>query len=89
MTIRSLMAVFWPMCVTGLIVPIAAPACQAAETETIQVQFENSCAPTVAERFDRGITLLHSFEYPETPAFLGATARMQTRNGNGARLAEI
>ena len=30
------------------------------------VQFSNSCAPDVQEKFNRAITLLHSFEYLET-----------------------
>ena len=35
------------------------------------VQFSNSCAPDVQEKFNRAITLLHSFEYLETTRLFG------------------
>jgi hypothetical protein len=38
----------------------------AADTEVIQVQFENSCSGAVQADFNQAVTLLHSFEYPET-----------------------
>jgi tetratricopeptide (TPR) repeat protein len=34
--------------------------------ESPQVQFSNSCKSAVQGKFNRAITLLHSFEYPET-----------------------
>jgi tetratricopeptide (TPR) repeat protein len=34
--------------------------------ESPQVQFSNSCKTAVQGKFNRAITLLHSFEYPET-----------------------
>jgi tetratricopeptide (TPR) repeat protein len=36
------------------------------EGESPQVQFSNSCKTAVQGKFNRAITLLHSFEYPET-----------------------
>jgi len=36
------------------------------EAKSPQVQFVNSCTTDVQEKFSRAITLLHSFEYPET-----------------------
>ena len=44
---------------------------QAAETESILVQFRNSCSEVVQEDFSNAITLLHSFEYPETTRIFG------------------
>ena len=44
---------------------------QAAETESIKVQFPNSCSEAVQEDFSQAITLLHSFEYPETTRIFG------------------
>lgn len=35
------------------------------------VHFENSCSPAVQEKFQYGITMLHSFEYPETTRIFG------------------
>lgn len=43
----------------------------AAEIESIQVHFENSCAAEVKEDFDRAVTLLHSFEYVQTIQMFG------------------
>ncbi len=37
-----------------------------AESGPVEVQFDNSCSDRTASQFNRGITLLHSFEYPET-----------------------
>jgi len=39
---------------------------QASEVDAIQVQFTNSCSPEVQSDFRQAVTLLHSFEYPET-----------------------
>lgn len=39
---------------------------RAADDVVYQVQFDNSCAAEVQVKFNRAITLLHSFEYPET-----------------------
>ena len=36
------------------------------EEESPKVQFLNSCKTAVQGKFNRAITLLHSFEYPET-----------------------
>ena len=44
---------------------------QATETESIQVQFANSCAAEVQADFNHAVTLLHSFEYPETGRIFG------------------
>jgi hypothetical protein len=38
----------------------------AADTESVQVQFRNSCKPDVQQEFSHAVTMLHSFEYPET-----------------------
>lgn len=43
----------------------------ASSAETIQVQFETSCAPQVQADFNHAVTLLHSFEYPETGKIFG------------------
>ena len=42
----------------------------AASSDT--VHFANSCGEQVRERFDHGITMLHSFEYPETTRIFGS-----------------
>ena len=49
-----------------LMLNLVFPEAQAAETEVIQVRFENSCSDAVRSEFNEAITLLHSFEYPET-----------------------
>lgn len=43
-----------------------ATAVSAADTDTYQVNFQNSCAEEVQAKFNHAVTLLHSFEYPET-----------------------
>jgi len=49
-----------------LMLNLVSPVAQAAENEVIQVQFETSCSDAVRSEFNEAITLLHSFEYPET-----------------------
>ncbi len=44
---------------------------QATAAESMQVQFENSCAAEVQADFNHAVTLLHSFEYPETGRIFG------------------
>ena len=44
---------------------------QAAETASTKIQFPNSCSEAVQEDFNNAITLLHSFEYPETTRIFG------------------
>ena len=44
---------------------------QATAAESIQVQFENSCVAEVQADFNHAVTLLHSFEYPETGRIFG------------------
>lgn len=44
---------------------------QAADTTSTQVRFLNSCSEAVQEDFSNAITLLHSFEYPETTRIFG------------------
>ncbi len=39
---------------------------ETVEPESKQVRFENSCAAEVQTKFVHAVTLLHSFEYPET-----------------------
>lgn len=41
------------------------------------VHFETSCAGGVHEEFDRGITMLHSFEYPESSRIFGRIVETQ------------
>jgi tetratricopeptide (TPR) repeat protein len=52
----------------GLAVATAASGADAAETSTAtgNVSFRTSCSDDVREDFDRGVALLHSFEYPES-----------------------
>jgi len=38
----------------------------ASEVESIQVQFANSCAPSIKNDFNNAVTMLHSFEYLES-----------------------
>ena len=40
-------------------------------TEPARVQFSNSCSPEVQSEFNHAVTLLHSFEYPETTRIFG------------------
>ena len=44
---------------------------QARNAESTQVQFENSCTADVQADFNHAVTLLHSFEYPETGRIFG------------------
>jgi tetratricopeptide (TPR) repeat protein len=44
---------------------------QATETASTKVQFPNSCNDAVQDDFNNAITLLHSFEYPETTRIFG------------------
>ncbi len=48
---------------------------QAAATESIVVRFPNSCSAAVQADFNQAITLLHSFEYPETTRMFGEIMR--------------
>ncbi len=41
-------------------------AVQAADVDVVKVEFANSCSQEVQEDFSHAMTLLHSFEYPET-----------------------
>jgi len=50
--------------------PAAASAIEPAPAPQ-SVHFETSCDPSVVNRFDYGITMLHSFEYPETGRVFG------------------
>ncbi len=45
-----------------------APLAKAASDDsgTGHVEFRNSCGDSVAAEFNRGVALLHSFEYPES-----------------------
>ena len=47
------------------------PMALAAEIESVQVQFENSCSPEVQAEFNHAVTMLHSFEYLETARIFG------------------
>ena len=38
----------------------------AEQASVYQVKFRNSCAPDVQQKFSQAVTLLHSFEYPES-----------------------
>jgi hypothetical protein len=38
----------------------------ASENDPVRLQFENSCKPETQQKLGKAITLLHSFEYPET-----------------------
>ena len=62
----SVMLGYGMVLVGGL--PVAARASQAA---SVQVQFVNSCAPEVQSDFSQAVTLLHSFEYPESTRIFG------------------
>jgi len=42
-----------------------------SEANASQVSFSNSCSVEVKDEINRGITLLHSFEYPETTQIFG------------------
>ncbi|HSG91719.1 MAG TPA: hypothetical protein VLA56_21050, partial [Pseudomonadales bacterium] len=43
----------------------------AADIDQVQSRFETSCQPAVEAEFDHAVTLLHSFEYPETTRLFG------------------
>lgn len=53
----------WCMVVAIMMSPLVA---KAQESTAYRVQFSNSCDPGVQAKFSRAVTLLHSFEYPET-----------------------
>ena len=46
-------------------------AVQAADVDVVKVEFANSCSQEVQEDFSHAMTLLHSFEYPETGKIFG------------------
>jgi len=46
-------------------------AVQAADVDVVKVDFANSCSQEVQEDFSHAMTLLHSFEYPETGKIFG------------------
>ncbi len=46
----------------------------AAPPVPAQVHFEISCDASIQDEFDRAVTLLHSFEYPETTRLFGELA---------------
>jgi tetratricopeptide (TPR) repeat protein len=48
---------------------------QAAEVESVQVQFDNSCAADVKADINHAVTLLHSFEYVQTTGIFGDIIR--------------
>ncbi len=59
----------WDKKATGLLIFVVlmiSVTASAEEKKPGQVQFSNSCSTGVQETFNRAITLLHSFEYPET-----------------------
>jgi len=43
-----------------------ADAASEPEASSSNLHFENSCSPAIQEQFRYGVTMLHSFEYPET-----------------------
>jgi hypothetical protein len=74
--------------VVGSLATMTAVFSVVAETESTQVHFANSCKPEVQEEFDHGITLLHSFEYPETTRLFGVLSPIGSRpRWTGSRLA--
>lgn len=58
-------------CWLVLAVVTSPQAATAEELMPYQVRFENSCSPDVQVKFNHAITLLHSFEYPETTRIFG------------------
>ena len=44
---------------------------QAADVDVVKVDFANSCSGEVQTEFSHAMTLLHSFEYPETGRIFG------------------
>ena len=58
-------------CWLVLALVISLPAVTAEELLPYQVRFENSCSLDVQVKFNHAITLLHSFEYPETTRIFG------------------
>jgi tetratricopeptide (TPR) repeat protein len=59
---RSIAVVGWLI----LMISIFKSPAQASEAVPIQVKFANSCSAEVQSEFRHAVTLLHSFEYPET-----------------------
>jgi tetratricopeptide (TPR) repeat protein len=43
------------------------------------VHFATSCSPEIRDRFDYGVTMLHSFEYPETSRIFGELIEQEPR----------
>lgn len=57
--------------VLPLIMSVSAASANEATREPQPVHFETSCSAEIRERFDYGVTMLHSFEYPETGRIFG------------------
>lgn len=56
-----------------ILLSVSPPVTLAAEGAPAgSVHFETSCIDAVDERFDQGVTMLHSFEYPETRRIFGS-----------------
>lgn len=53
-----------PFLLTGLI--LLGGSCHSYAVNASKVTFSNSCSVAVKEKINQGVTLLHSFEYPET-----------------------
>ena len=52
--------------VAAVLMNVVAIPAFAADITPRAVSFETTCDPAIADDFDRAVTLLHSFEYPET-----------------------
>ena len=55
----------------ALVCVISLGAVRADQATPYLVRFENSCSPDVQAKFEHAMTLLHSFEYPETSRIFG------------------
>ena len=57
--------------VGGLALAMLSDLALATEQPAAQIRFENSCAPEAQPKLIHGLTLLHSFEYPESGRLYG------------------
>ncbi len=55
---------------TLILICVAASANDAIQAPH-SVHFETSCSAEIRDRFDYGVTMLHSFEYPESGRVFG------------------
>ncbi|PCI59986.1 MAG: hypothetical protein COB37_10140 [Kordiimonadales bacterium] len=64
-------------CCLVLCSSFSSPLVSASESKVAHFEFANSCGAAVKGEFNRGVRLLHSFEYPETSKIFAAIIKQE------------